>query len=48
MKAGDLIKLYYDGDDSALDKLYSQNTNYIHNIVTEISKHSGLKLSEDI
>lgn len=48
MKTDDFVKLYYDGDDSALDKLYSQNTNYIHNIVTDISKRSGLKLSEDI
>lgn len=47
MKTDDLIK-YYNGYDSALNKLYRQNTNFIHNIVTDISKRSGLKLSEDI
>ncbi|MBQ6212118.1 MAG: hypothetical protein IJJ57_04385 [Ruminococcus sp.] len=48
MKTDDLIKQYYNGDDSALDKLYRQNITFIHNIVTALSKRSGLKLSEDI
>ncbi len=48
MKTDDLIKQYYNGNDSALDKLYRQNITFIHNIVTALSKRSGLKLSEDI
>ena len=48
MKTDDLMELYYNGDDSVLDMLYRQNVGYIHNIVTDISKRSGLKLSEDI
>lgn len=48
MKTDELIKQYYSGDDTALDKLYRQNIGYIHNIVTDISKRSGLKLSEDM
>ena len=48
MKTDELIKQYYNGDDTALDMLYRQNTNYIHNIVADISKRSGLKLSDDM
>lgn len=48
MKTDKLIEQYYNGDNTALDKLYRQNTNYIHNIVADISKRSGLKLSEDM
>ena len=48
MKTDDLMELYYNGDDSVLDMLYRQNIGFIHNIVTDISKRSGLKLSEDI
>lgn len=48
MKTDELIRRYYDGDDSAIDKLYRQNTSFIHNIINDISKRSGLKLSEDI
>lgn len=48
MKTDELIKQFYNGDESALGKLYRQNINFIHNIVTDISKRSGLKLSEDI
>lgn len=48
MKTDELIKRYYKGDDSALDKLYKQNISFIHNIVTDISKRNGLKLYEDI
>ena len=48
MKTDELIKQYYNGDDTALDKLYRQNIGYIHNIAADISKRSGLKLSEDM
>lgn len=48
MKTDELFRQYYNGNDTALDKLYRQNIGYIHNIVTDISKRSGLKLSEDI
>lgn len=48
MKTDKLIEQYYSGDDAALDTLYRQNMVYIHNIVADISKRSGLKLSEDI
>ena len=48
MKTDELIKQYYNGDDTALDKLYRQNIDYIHNIAADISKRSGLKLSEDM
>lgn len=48
MKTDELIKQYYSGDDKALDRLYRQNIGYIHNIVADIAKRSGLKLSEDM
>ena len=48
MKTDKLIEHYYNGDDTALDKLYRQNIGYIHKIVADISKLSGLKLSEDM
>ena len=48
MKTDKLIEQYYNGDDTALDILYRQNIGYIHNIAADISKRSGLKLSEDM
>lgn len=48
MKTEELVEQFYSGDRSALDKLYRQNISYIHNIASEISKRSGLSISDDM